>query len=214
MSRRLGPVKVRQHTLGFKLKAVKLGQFMLSRWRKEARASTAVLNGSDPSLKGRTTRPQRRDVVCERRGHAVHVCTSARDTAKPRLLSLFPLPQPPEGEPYKNFCEKGGRFGPHNLNHEVHLPGVEKPGNLIYMTYFNAGLRIFNIKDPISPKESGWFIPPPPLKRYGPQPPNDLVQQSEDVLVDTRGYVYLDDKHWGLFILRYTGPDQPAPTAK
>jgi hypothetical protein len=85
---------------------------------------------------------------------------------------------------------------------------------LIYLTYFNAGLRVFNIKDPVSPTETGWFIPPAPLERYGPQPPNDLVQQSEDVLVDTRGYIYLDDKHWGLFILRYTGPDQPKPTAK
>ena len=113
-------------------------------------------------------------------------------------MSLFPLPQPPAGEPYKNFCEKGGRFGPHNVNHEIHLPDVEKPGNLIYLTYFNAGLRVFNIKDPLNPVESGWFIPPTPLKRYGPQPPNDLVQQSEDVLVDTRGYIYLDDKHWGL----------------
>ncbi len=137
-----------------------------------------------------------------------------KDTTRPRLISLFPLPQPPAGEPYKNFCEKGGRFGPHNVNQEIHLPDVEKPGNLIYLTYFNAGLRIFNIKDPLNPVESGWFIPPPPLKRYGPQPPNDLVQQSEDVLVDTRGYIYLDDKHWGLYILRYTGPDQPAATAK
>ena len=137
-----------------------------------------------------------------------------KDIKRPRLLSLFPLPQPPAGEPYTNFCEKGGRFGPHNINHEVHLPDVEKPGDLIYLTYFNAGLRIFNIKDPIGPKETGWFIPPAPLERYGPQPPNDLVQQSEDVLVDTRGYIYLDDKHWGLFILRYTGPDQPKPTAK
>ena len=137
-----------------------------------------------------------------------------KDMSKPRLMSLFPLPQPPEGEPYKNFCEKGGRFGPHNVNQEIHLAEVEKPGNLIYLTYFNAGLRIFNIRDPLNPKETGWFIPPAPLKRYGPQPPNDLVQQSEDVLVDTRGYIYVDDKHWGLFILRYTGPDQPAPTAK
>ena len=127
---------------------------------------------------------------------------------------MFPLPQPPAGEPYKNFCEKGGRFGPHNVNHEVHLPDVEKPGDLIYLTYFNAGLRVFDIKDPLNPRETGWFIPPAPLKRYGPQPPNDLVQQSEDVLVDTRGYIYLDDKHWGLFILKYTGPDQPAPTAR
>ena len=137
-----------------------------------------------------------------------------KDIKRPRLLSLFPLPQPPEGEPYKNFCEKGGRFGPHNVNHEIHLPDVEKPGDLIYLTYFNAGLRVFDIKDPISPRETGWFIPPPPLKRYGPQPPNDLAQQSEDVLVDTRGYIYVDDKHWGLFVLRYTGPDQPKPTAK
>ena len=137
-----------------------------------------------------------------------------KDPKSPRLISLFPLPQPPAGEPYKNFCEKGGRFGPHNTNQEFHLPDVEKPGDLIYLTYFNAGLRIYNIKDPLNPKETGWFIPPPPLKRYGPQPPNDLVQQTEDVLVDTRGYVYVDDKHWGLFILKYTGPDQPAPTAK
>jgi hypothetical protein len=41
------------------------------------------------------------------------------------------LPVPPKGAPYKNFCEKGGRFGPHNVNQEIHLPDVEKPGNLI-----------------------------------------------------------------------------------
>jgi hypothetical protein len=34
------------------------------------------------------------------------------------------------------------------------------------------------------------------------------------VLVDTRGYVYVDDKQWGMFILRYNGPDQPKPTAR
>ncbi len=137
-----------------------------------------------------------------------------KDPAKPRLMSLFPLPKPPEGSPSKNFCEKGGRFGPHNTNQEIHLPDVEKPGNLIYLTYFNAGLRVFDIKDPIQPTETGWFIPPQPTKRLGPQPPDELVNQTEDVLVDTRGYIYVDDKHWGLFILKYTGPDQPAPTAK
>ena len=137
-----------------------------------------------------------------------------KDPANMRLLSLFPLPQPPKNAPYKNFCEKGGRFGPHNTNQEIHLPDVEKPGNLIYLTYFNAGLRIFDIKDPVQPFESGWFMAPQPVKRHGPQPPNDLVSQAEDVLVDTRGNIYLDDKHWGLWILRYTGPDQPAPTAR
>jgi hypothetical protein len=42
-----------------------------------------------------------------------------RNPAHPRLMSLFPLPVPPKGAPYKNFCEKGGRFGPHNVNQEI-----------------------------------------------------------------------------------------------
>jgi hypothetical protein len=136
-----------------------------------------------------------------------------RNPARPRLISLFPVPIPPKGAPYKNFCEKGGRFGPHNVNQEIHLPDVEKPGNLIYLTYFNAGLRIYDIKDPLLPAESGWFIPPQPSERAGPLP-RDLVTQTEDVLVDTRGYIYVTDKQWGLWILRYTGSDQPAATDK
>jgi hypothetical protein len=136
-----------------------------------------------------------------------------RNPARPRLISLFPVPIPPGGAPYKNFCEKGGRFGPHNINQEIHLPDVERPGNLIYLTYFNAGLRIYDINDPLLPMEGGWFIPPQPSERAGPLP-RDLVTQTEDVLVDTRGYIYVTDKQWGLWILRYTGSDQPAPTDK
>jgi transposase len=66
MARRVGPVKVRQYSLEFKLKAVKLSQlkgvevqavadaleihpFMLSRWRKEAR---------DGVLRGRVSVPK------------------------------------------------------------------------------------------------------------------------------------------------------------
>ncbi len=124
------------------------------------------------------------------------------DPAKPRLLSVFPLPVPPKGAPYTDFCDKGGRFGPHNTNLEYHLPDVEKQGDLIYLTYFNAGLRIFDIKDPRLPKEVGWFIPPAPTKRIGPLPAK-LVNQTEDVLVDRRGNIYITDKQWGLFVLRY-----------
>jgi hypothetical protein len=134
-----------------------------------------------------------------------------RNPASMRLMSLFPQPVPPPGKRFKNFCEKGGRFGPHNVNQEIHLPDVEKPGDLIYLTYFNAGLRVYNIKDPVQPVESGWFVPPDPEKNAGPLP-KDLVTQTEDVLVDTRGYVYVTDKNWGVWILRYRGPDQPAPT--
>jgi hypothetical protein len=136
-----------------------------------------------------------------------------KDPSKPRLMSFLPLPVPPAGEPYTDFCDKGGRFGPHNTNLEQHLPDVEKQADLIYLTYFNAGLRIFNVSDPRLPKETGWFIPPTPTKRVGPIPAR-LVTQTEDVLVDTRGNIYITDKQWGLWVLRYTGPGQPAPTAK
>lgn len=49
----------------------------------------------------------------------------------------------------RSFYRKGGRFGPAQGPQDFHLPDVEKPGNLIYLTYFNAGLRIYNITDPI-----------------------------------------------------------------
>src|SRR5882672_4847306 len=64
---------------------------------------------------------------------------------------------------------------------------------------------------PVQPVETGWFVPPDPEKNAGPLP-KDLVTQTEDVLVDTRGYVYVTAKNWGVWVLRYGGPDQPAPT--
>jgi hypothetical protein len=137
-----------------------------------------------------------------------------KDETKPRLISIFPRPVPPAGEAYTDFCDKGGRFGPHNTNLEQHLPDVEKQADLIYLTYFNGGLRIFDIKNPRAPKEVGWFVPPLPTKRAMPIPMGKLVDQTEDVLVDTRGNIYITDKQWGVFILRYTGPGEPAPTAK
>ena len=127
------------------------------------------------------------------------------DPAKPALLSLFPLPVPPAGAPYKNFCEKGGRFGPHNQNQHYHNPFVEHSDRLVYLTYFNAGLRIVDISDARAPREVGYFLPPDPTRRYGTLP-TKLVAQSEDVLVDARGYIYVTQKNQGLWILRYTGP--------
>lgn len=128
------------------------------------------------------------------------------DPAKPVLLSVFPLPVPPPGAPYTDFCDKGGRFGPHNLNQHQNHPDVEKQGDLVYVTYFNAGLRIYDISNPRLPREVGSFVPPDPVKRYGTFPADTLVTQTEDVLVDRRGYIYITDKNQGLWVLRYTGP--------
>jgi hypothetical protein len=128
-----------------------------------------------------------------------------KDPTKPRMISFFPLPLPPADAPFTNFCDKGGRFGPHNTNHHWHSPDVQKQGDLIYLTYFNAGLRVFDIRNPRMPKEVGWFVPPEPTTRVGPIPTTKLVTQTEDVLVDRRGNIYVTDKQWGLWVLRYTG---------
>ncbi len=127
------------------------------------------------------------------------------DETNPRVLSLFPVPTRPSGSPYRNFCEKGGRFGPHNQHHWQHHPDLEARDDRVYLTYFNAGLRVYDIADPYAPREIAYYIPPDPTERLGLLP-KKLVTQTEDVLVDRRGTIYITDKNWGLHILEWTGP--------
>lgn len=90
-----------------------------------------------------------------------------------------------------------------------HSPFTDQTEKLVYLAYLNAGLRIHDIDDPSNLQEIGYFMPPDPTQRFGPQPPDALVLQTEDVLVDRRGYVYLSNKNQGLWVLRYTGPKKP-----
>jgi hypothetical protein len=90
--------------------------------------------------------------------------------------------------------------GPFHYN-----PDVEKQGGRLYFSYFNAGLRIFDVSHPRLPQEVGYFIPPDPTQRYGPMPEGPLVVQTEDVLVDRRGFIYITDKNQGLWVLKYQG---------
>ncbi|MGK8523646.1 LVIVD repeat-containing protein [Nocardia asteroides] len=129
------------------------------------------------------------------------------DPAKPYLLSLLPEPIPPENAPYEDFTTRGGWRGPHNYNHHQYHPDVRKIGNLVHLAHFNAGLRIYDISNVRLPREVGYFLPPEPVTRHGYLPVGELVLQTEDVVVDTRGFIYITDKNQGLWILRYTGPD-------
>jgi len=126
------------------------------------------------------------------------------DPRKPRFMALFPTPVPKSGLGYTNFTQKNGNFGPHNLHHPNFNPFHASVDNIVHQCYFNAGLRIWDISDPQLPREVGYFVPEDPKVRRGPMPPS-LATQFDDVLVDSRGYAFVTDKHHGLFVLRYTG---------
>jgi hypothetical protein len=132
------------------------------------------------------------------------------DPADPRLLSMLPLPRPARGLPYTSYCDKGGRFGPHNSHLPQGHPDLEDRDDVAYMTWFNAGLRAYDLTDPRLPVEIAHFVPADPVRRYGPLPATALVTQSEDVLVDRRGVVYLSDKNQGLYLLRLTATPRGA----
>jgi hypothetical protein len=116
-------------------------------------------------------------------------------------VSVFPEPEPPPGAPPGWFCERGGRTGPHNQRHDNGLPDLFHSDHLVYVAHFNAGLRLYDTSDPYHVREVGWFLPPDPEWRHGILPTR-LVAQSEDVIVDARGYAYVTDKNQGLYIVR------------
>jgi hypothetical protein len=107
----------------------------------------------------------------------------------PQTVSTFPVP---EGD----FCSRGGRFGPHNV-HEPR-PGSLADGRTVYLTYFSAGLRVYDVTDAFMPTEIAYYVPDPPTG----QP----VIQFNDVLVADEGLIYATDRvAGGLYILELDG---------
>lgn len=147
------------------------------------------------------------EAIAEQSGEAYNFAgiVDVTDLGEPRLISLFPLPVPPPEAPYPNYNTRGGRFGPHNQHHHQDNPHLFQSDALVYLTWFNAGLRLYDISDPHVPREIAWFLPDDPTERRGLLPKTALVTQSEDVLVDSRGYAYLTDKNHGLHVVRHTG---------
>jgi hypothetical protein len=126
-----------------------------------------------------------------------------RDLERPALISLFPTPSPPPGSSFHSFCQRGGRFGPHNQHIGMDDPNLFRSNELCFLTYFNAGLRVFDIGDPYRVEEVAYLIPKDPVRRLGPLP-SRLVVQVEDVLVDARGIVYFTEKNSGLYVAEWT----------
>ncbi len=81
-----------------------------------------------------------------------------RDPTNPVAISQLPRPKPPADAPFDDFCFARGRFSPH-IAPALTAPG--KPSQHIHvLSWFNAGLRVFDLSNPYSPQEVAYFVAP------------------------------------------------------
>ena len=85
-----------------------------------------------------------------------------RAPANPVSIATFPTPAEAD------YAAKGGHFGPHNI-HE-NRPGSFVSSELIFATYQNAGVRVFDIRDQYRPSEVGAWVPPAPARMMDHRP--------------------------------------------
>jgi len=122
-----------------------------------------------------------------RRGrlHAGICVFDVSDYANVKPLSLFEV-----SELDSPFARKpSARFGAHQFHERM-------TGTLVHAVWFGGGLRIIDVADPMAPREVGYFIPEPVGGRKAPQ--------SNDVMLDSRGLIYVVDRHVGFDVLEYT----------
>ena len=123
---------------------------------------------------------------------------------RPMVISNFNV-----SEASGNFCDRGGRFGAHSSNESMAPVFYKK---LAFVTWFNAGVRAIDVRDPFKPVEVGYFIPAITeatdkrcIKVDG-QDRCKVAIQSNNVETDDRGYIYVVDRaNTGLHILELTG---------
>lgn len=114
----------------------------------------------------------------------------ARDEQYPVSFATLPMP------PVDAFKDRGGRFGAHNIHENPPLPTAYQSDQIIFGTFFNGGMRAFDISNAYQPKEVAVFVPPAPAGS-----PAGAIQLN-DVFVDERGIVYTVDRlTGGLYVL-------------
>lgn len=116
----------------------------------------------------------------------------ARLDVNPVCIGTLPLP------PVEDYVVRGGRYGAHNLHENRPGPSF-RSSTLLFGTYFNSGVRVHDIADPLQPKEVAFFVPPAPAgSKAGSVQINDLC-------VDENRIIYAADRFTGgLYVLELT----------
>jgi hypothetical protein len=120
------------------------------------------------------------------RPHAGISLYDVSDYSNVKPLSLFEVSE--LDSPFART--PGARFGAHQFNERM-------SGTLVHAVWFGGGLRIVEVADPMTPREVGSFIPDPVGGRAAPQ--------SNDVMLDDRGLIYVVDRHVGFDVLEFNG---------
>lgn len=111
---------------------------------------------------------------------------------EPNLVPIATAPLPPAEE----YCGRGGRFGAHNLHENDPVPTAWHSEEELIGAFFNAGVRVYDIRDPFHPRETGHLVPPAP-----PASPAGAVQVN-DVYADEQGIIYAVDRFsGGLYVI-------------
>src|SRR5712692_3091234 len=141
-----------------------------------------------------------------------HVVTfvDVTDEGRPQSIATFQVLSSAGGTGEANFIDRGGRFGPHATNEEFGPPFYQK---IVFVSYFNAGIRAIDVRDPYNPKEVAYFIPATTKltdMRYGAfkgqQNVGRQVIQTNNVATDDRGNIFIVDRaNTGLHVLELTG---------
>lgn len=108
------------------------------------------------------------------------------------LIPIATLPLPP----VEAFAKRGGRFGAHNIHENYPAACAWRSDQIIVGTFFNGGVRVYDISNQYQPREIAYFVPGAP-----PLSPKGAIQMN-DVYVDDRGIVFAVDRFsGGLYVL-------------
>ena len=75
------------------------------------------------------------------------------DEAAPLAISTCPIDDP------ERYFTRGGRFGAHNLYENYPHPQSFRSERFVVGTFFNGGVRVFDLNNPFQPKEHAYFVP-------------------------------------------------------
>ncbi|MDP9416248.1 MAG: hypothetical protein M3P48_00030 [Actinomycetota bacterium] len=127
-----------------------------------------------------------------------------RKSRQPEVIGQFRL-----AENTRSYCRSEAGQDPRNTertSYSAHNPTVLP--RLALVTWHSGGLQAISLRDPVRPRQTGYFLPTP-LAEVATEDPalsegrNKVVMWSYPII--RNGLIYVTDVRNGLYILRYTG---------